>query len=97
VGAVQDETCSVRIISEYYYKVIFTSACAGTTEMVFLLLRRHLVSYVGHDLSSHATSAPVINMKSTFKFLPPPDSDSFKANTGKRLIGALPAYCDHYI
>ncbi|KAG1816317.1 nucleoporin Nup186/Nup192/Nup205 [Suillus subaureus] len=61
----------------------------GTTEMVLLLLWRHLVSYVERDLSSGATSAPVINMKSTLKLLPPPDSDSFKANAGKKLIGAL--------
>jgi nuclear pore complex protein Nup205 len=57
--------------------------------MVLLLLWRHLVSYVERDLSSSTTSVPVINMKSTLKLLPPPDSDSFKANAGKRLIGAL--------
>ncbi|KAG2143441.1 nucleoporin Nup186/Nup192/Nup205 [Suillus bovinus] len=61
----------------------------GTTEMVLLLLWRHLVSYVERDLSSSEISAPIINMKSTLRLLPPPDSDSFKANAGKRLIGAL--------
>lgn len=73
------------------------SACAGTTEMVLLLLWCYLVSYVEHDLSSHTTSEPVINMKSALKLLPPLDSDSFKANTGKRFIGALPVCCDHDI
>lgn len=61
----------------------------GTTEMVLLLLWRHLVSYVERDSSSSATEAPIINMRSTLKLLPPPDSDSFRANAGKRLIGAL--------
>ncbi|OJA08231.1 hypothetical protein AZE42_08910 [Rhizopogon vesiculosus] len=61
----------------------------GTTEMVLLLLWRHLVSYVEHDLSSSATSAPPVNMKSTLRLLPLPDSDSFKANAGKKLVGAL--------
>ncbi|KAG0707241.1 nucleoporin Nup186/Nup192/Nup205 [Suillus ampliporus] len=61
----------------------------GTTEMVLLLLWRHLVSYVERDSSSSATSAPAMNMRSTLRLLPPPDSDSFKANAGKRLVGAL--------
>ncbi|KAG1728877.1 nucleoporin Nup186/Nup192/Nup205, partial [Suillus paluster] len=61
----------------------------GTTEMVLLLLWRHLVNYVERDMSSSATSAPAMNMKSTLRLLPPPDSDSFKANAGKRLVGAL--------
>ncbi|KAG2127910.1 uncharacterized protein EDB93DRAFT_1256835 [Suillus bovinus] len=61
----------------------------GTTEMVSLLLWRHLVSYVECDLLSSEISAPTINMKSILRLLPPPDFDSFKANAGKRLIGAL--------
>jgi len=74
---------------DYCCWTVFTSTCAGTTEMVLLLLWRHLVSYVEHDLSSSATSAPPVNMKSTLRLLPLPDSDSFKANAGKKLVGAL--------
>jgi hypothetical protein len=85
----KSKTCLVRIVSECYFWVIFTSAYTGTTEMVLLLLWRHLVSYVERDSSSSATEAPIINMKSTLRLLPPPDSDSFRANAGKRLIGAL--------
>jgi len=57
--------------------------------MVLLLLWRHLVSYVERDLSSSATSAPPVNMKSTLRLLPLPSSDSLKANAGKKLVGVL--------
>lgn len=63
-----------------------------------ITVARHFVSYVERDLSSRATSVPVTNMKSTLTLkLLPPDSDPFKANAGKGLMGALAAYCYHYI
>ncbi|KAG1737721.1 hypothetical protein EDD22DRAFT_852165 [Suillus occidentalis] len=63
-----------------------------------ITVTRHFVSYVERDLSSRTTSVPVTNMKSTLTLkLLPPDSDSFKANAGKGLMGALAAYCYHYI
>lgn len=86
----KSKICSVRTgLRVIFAGLLFTRADAGTTEMVLLLLWRHLVSYVGHDSSSSATSAPPVNMKSTLRLLPLPDSDSFKANAGKKLVGAL--------
>jgi nuclear pore complex protein Nup205 len=76
------------ILSDCSYWTIFTCACTGTTEMVLLLLWRHLVSYLERDLSGDVTSPPV-NMKSTLRLLPLPDTDSLKANAGKKLVGAL--------
>ncbi|KAG1719017.1 hypothetical protein EDD22DRAFT_855137 [Suillus occidentalis] len=74
---------------------------AGDIERYYwddITVTRHFVSYVERDLSSRTTSVPVTNMKSTLTLkLLPPDSDSFKANAGKGLMGALAAYCYHYI
>jgi nuclear pore complex protein Nup205 len=84
----ESKICLVRTLSDCSYWTIFTCACTGTTEMVLLLLWRHLVSYLERDLSGDVTSPPV-NMKSTLRLLPLPDTDSLKANAGKKLVGAL--------
>ncbi|KAH7924355.1 hypothetical protein BV22DRAFT_1035258 [Leucogyrophana mollusca] len=59
----------------------------STTEMLLLLLWRHLVSYTEQD---HSTSAPTNMRTSTStRLLNAPDADTFRADAGKRLMGAL--------
>ncbi|KIJ60466.1 hypothetical protein HYDPIDRAFT_98637 [Hydnomerulius pinastri MD-312] len=60
----------------------------STTEMLLLLLWRHLVSYTEND-PLHPSAPPPANLKTSMRLLPAPDSNSFKDDAGKRLVGAL--------
>lgn len=60
----------------------------GTTEMVLLLLWRHLASYAETD-PSHRVVPPATNLRASLRMLPVVDATTFKDEAGKRLVGAL--------
>ncbi|KAH7882163.1 nucleoporin Nup186/Nup192/Nup205 [Phlebopus sp. FC_14] len=60
----------------------------SATEMLLLLLWRHLASYTEHDPSHPSATLPA-NLKSSMRLLPETDADSLKAEAGKKLVGAL--------
>lgn len=61
----------------------------GATEMLLLLLWRHLASYAETD-ASHLAAAPLpSNLRTSMRLLPALDVDTFRDEVGKRLVGAL--------
>ncbi|KAF9238369.1 nucleoporin Nup186/Nup192/Nup205 [Melanogaster broomeanus] len=60
----------------------------STTEMLLLLLWRHLASYAESDPSRPAAPLPA-NLRTSMRLLPAPDINAFKDEAGKRLVGAL--------
>lgn len=60
----------------------------GTTEMVLLLLWRHLASYAETD-PAHPAAPPPANLRASMRLLPALDVNMFKDEVGKRLVGAL--------
>ncbi|KAH0834004.1 hypothetical protein J3R83DRAFT_11240 [Lanmaoa asiatica] len=60
----------------------------GTTEMLLLLLWRHLASYAETD-PSHPAVPPPANLRASMRLLPALDPTAFKDEVGKRLVGAL--------
>ncbi|KAF8130340.1 nucleoporin Nup186/Nup192/Nup205 [Boletus edulis] len=60
----------------------------GTTEMLLLLLWRHLASYAETD-PSRSVVPPPANMRTSMRLLPAVDASTFKDDVGKRLVGAL--------
>ncbi|KAF9219350.1 hypothetical protein BS17DRAFT_804452 [Gyrodon lividus] len=59
----------------------------STTEMLLLLLWRHLASYAESD-PSHSAPLPA-NLRTSMRLLPAPDTNIFKDEAGKRFVGAL--------
>jgi len=60
----------------------------GTTEMLLLLLWRHLASYADADPSRPAVPPPA-QLRTSMRLLPAVDATTFKDEVGKRLVGAL--------
>lgn len=60
----------------------------GTTEMLLLLLWRHLASYAETDGSRPGVSPPA-NLRTSMRLLPAVDAATFRDDVGKRLVGAL--------
>lgn len=60
----------------------------STIEMLLLLLWRHLASYAETD-PTHPIAPQPLNLKSSMRLLPAPDTESFKSEVGKRLMGPL--------
>ncbi|KAG9311043.1 hypothetical protein JVU11DRAFT_8941 [Chiua virens] len=60
----------------------------GTTEMLLLLLWRHLANYAETD-PSRSIAPPPANLRTSMRLLPALDATAFKDDVGKRLVGAL--------
>ncbi|KIK97850.1 hypothetical protein PAXRUDRAFT_824522 [Paxillus rubicundulus Ve08.2h10] len=60
----------------------------STTEMLLLLLWRHLASYAESDPSQPAAPLPA-NLRTSMRLLPAPNTNTFKDEAGRRLLSAL--------